>query len=374
MSAAAEAGFELLRFAGQPASAESALVELEGRFPAGPPRRPPRLVLEPAHPGGEPVECAPAVASALGDGTWRATVAVPLELRDSGGCARAADGVLVDLPRPDVEAVDGDADRLVRVAREANELRRRLDVAREGRAEAEARAERAEAELGVERTERAAAEQARDAEAATVAELRAELEAERERLSSTEAALREELQSDRERSEAELADLRRRLDVLTADHERALDAERLERETALGREQERAARELEEAVAAERARANQLSHELRAARAENEAMRREGPPPRRVPQPAEEPEEDQTAEKTMPIAKRREINRQATRSDEPTAILEDAPAAAAPGAAAAGARQIEPVPGSEELPIARILAVGALTLAVIIVLLLLVKL
>jgi hypothetical protein len=372
VSAAAEAGFEVLRFAGQPASAESALVELEGRFPAGPPRRPPRLVVEGAP---EPIECPPAVASSHGDGTWRATFAVPLELLESGAYALAADGVLVDLPRPDVEAVDGDADRLVRVAREANDLRRRLDAAPEGRAEAEARAERAEAELGVERTERAAAEQARDAEAATVAELRAELEAERERLSSTEAALREELQADRERTDAEIQGLREQLDAAVAERERLLEAERLERETALGREQERAARELEEAVAAERARANQISHELRAARAENEAMRREGPLPRRVPQPADEPTDGEEAtEKTMPIAKRRELNRHATASDGPTAVFDEPPGSPAPGAAAAGARQIEPVPGSEELPIARILAVGALALAVIIVLLLLVKL
>jgi hypothetical protein len=44
----------------------------------------------------------------------------------------------------------------------------------------------------------------------------------------------------------------------------------------------------------------------------------------------------------------------------------------APGAAAAGARQLEPAAGSQELPIARILAVGALALAVLIVLVLIV--
>jgi hypothetical protein len=429
VSAADDGVFEVLRFAGQPATAETALVELEGRFPAGPPRRAPRLLIEPTRPGAEPVECSPAVAGAHGDGTWRASFAVPLELLEAGSYALAAEGVLLELPRPDVEAADGDADRLVRLAREANDLRRRLDVARAGRADAEARAERAEAELGVERGERAAAEQARDAEAGTVAALRAELEAERERLAGTEAGLRDELQADRERTDAEAAALREQLEAAQAEHaqaleaereragaeaaalreqleaaaaerERMLEAERIERERAVEIERERGVRKVDEGVAAERARANQISHELRAARAENEALHRAagtaptrpGPPPPPEPEPQAEvaPPEERT--ETIPIAARhgaaapeaapaetetqagetvrllspRPQRRRHSAADEP----EDT--TPAPGAAAAGARHIEPVAGSQELPIARILAVGALGLAVLIVLLLIV--
>ncbi|MEA2256158.1 MAG: hypothetical protein QOG35_2203, partial [Solirubrobacteraceae bacterium] len=130
--------FEVLRFAAAPVSAEVALLELEGRFRASGRRRlgVPRLVSER---DGDAREVAPAAADdavAAPDGAlWRAVYAVALELVEDGAFSLAVGReVLVDLPAPDVAGAS--TDREVRLAREANALRRTTDEARDAAAAA----------------------------------------------------------------------------------------------------------------------------------------------------------------------------------------------------------------------------------------------
>jgi hypothetical protein len=169
--------FEVLRFAAAPVSAEVVLLEVEGRFRADPRRRigVPRLVVEGADSSRE---VSPAVADeALADAggsLWRASYAVPLELLDDGEFSLAVGReLLLGLPAPDLG--DGIGDRDVRLAREANALRRVADEAREAAAAALAStaAER-EAREGVE-NEMSEARMARDDHARRAAQLDEEL-------------------------------------------------------------------------------------------------------------------------------------------------------------------------------------------------------
>src|SRR6185437_5805038 len=187
MSAVASGlSFEVLRFTVEPVSAEVALLELEGRFRAETRRRlgVPRLMAESDDGSREVAPAAANEAQAEPDGgLWRASYAVALEILDDGSFALAVGReLLVGLPAPDLAETSGE--REVRLAREANALRRTADEAR------------------------AAALAGRDEEAAKVAEERvAELEAEaaeaRRALRAARAeaeAMRRDLERERERA------------------------------------------------------------------------------------------------------------------------------------------------------------------------------
>ncbi len=143
---AAPVRFEVLRFTATAASADVALLELEGRFRAPSRRRlgSPRLLAEE---GAARVEVRAAEggdATAEPDGArWRAVFAVPLRLVDEGSFALAVGReLLLDLPSPDAdERHNGAGDPHVRLAREANALRQRADEARDAAAAALARAD-----------------------------------------------------------------------------------------------------------------------------------------------------------------------------------------------------------------------------------------
>ena len=161
MSAVASGlSFEVLRFTVEPVSAEVALLELEGRFRAETRRRlgVPRLMAETDDGSSEVAPAAADEAQAEPDGgLWRASYAVALELLDDGSFALAVGReLLVGLPAPDLAEATGE--REVRLAREANALRRTADEAR-------AAAAAALASVGTER-------QAREATEAEMAEAR----------------------------------------------------------------------------------------------------------------------------------------------------------------------------------------------------------
>ena len=242
MSAVASGlSFEVLRFAAVPVSAEVVLLELEGRFRADTRRRlgVPRLVVEEDRFSRELPPAAAEEALARPDGElWRATYAVALDLLEDGdfslGVGRE---LLLGLPTPDLG--EGADDREVRLAREANALRRTTDEAR-------AAAAAALASAGTERAAREAAEAERD----------------ESRLARDDHARRAASLDD------ELAQVRR-------DHAAELVRRDEEQNAALaGRdaELERAAEERSLAMEAEVAEARRA---LRNARAESEALRRD---------------------------------------------------------------------------------------------------
>jgi hypothetical protein len=238
---ASQLSFEVLRFAAEPVSSEVGLLELEGRFRAGTRRRLglPRLVAEDADGSREIAPAAAAEATAEPEGAlWRATYAVAIdELAGSVFSLAVGRALLLGLPAPD--AAEGTGDREVRLAREANALRRTAD-------------------------------EARDAAAAALA--------------STSAERRSREAVETELSEVRLArdDLMRRVAGLEEDlaqarreHAEELVRRDAERETALaGRDQE-AARAAEERVADIEAEIVESRRALRAARAEAEGIRRE---------------------------------------------------------------------------------------------------
>jgi hypothetical protein len=238
---ASQLSFEVLRFVAEPVSAGVALLDLEGRFRAGTRRRlgVPRLVAEDADGSRElaPAEAGEAVAEPDGS-LWRATFAVAIdELGGSVFSLAVGRELLLGLPAPDIAGASGD--REVRLAREANALRRTADEARDAAAAALASA-------GAERSAREAAE----------SEL-AEVRLARDDLTRRVAGLEEEL-----------AQARR-------EHAEELVRRDAERETALaGRDQE-AARAAEERVAEIESEIAEARRALRAARAETEGMRRE---------------------------------------------------------------------------------------------------
>jgi hypothetical protein len=233
--------FEVLRFAAAPVSSEVVLLELEGRFRADMRRRlgVPRLVAE--RPAGSR-EVAPAAADealAEPDGAlWRASYAVALEALEDGdfslGVGRE---LLVGLPAPDLG--DGADDREVRLAREANALRRTADEAR-------AAAAAALASAGAERRAREEAE-------AAMAEARMA----RDDHSRRAATLDDELAQVRREHAAELV----RRDE--------------EREAALAGRDSEAAQAADERAAALDAEIAESRRALRNARAEIEAVRRD---------------------------------------------------------------------------------------------------
>jgi len=241
MPGAGQPTFEVLRFAAETASADVGLLELEGRFRAETRKRlgVPRLVAENAEGSREVAPAASAEAVAEPDGAlWRATYAVGID--ELAGCVfslAVGRQLLLGLPAPDAGGAIGD--REVRLAREANALRRTSDEAREAAAAALASA-------GAERQARETAEN----------EL-SELRLARDDLSRRVAGLEDELAQARR----EHAEERVRRDA--------------EQETALaGRDQE-AARAAEERVAEIEAEISDARRALRASRAEAEGMRRE---------------------------------------------------------------------------------------------------
>jgi hypothetical protein len=375
---ASQLSFEVLRFAAEPVSGEVALLELEGRFRAGTRRRlgVPRLVAEDADGTREVAPAAADEAAAEPDGAlWRASYAVSVE-ELGGGVFSLAVGreLLVGLPAPD--PAEGTGDRDVRLAREANALRRTADEAR-------AAAAAALASIGTERRARETAE----------SEL-AELGLARDDLTRRVAGLEEELAQVRREYAAELV----RRDE--------------ERQAALSGRDEEAARAAEERVAEIEAEVAEARRALRTARAEAEGYRRELERERERVEAAEasvrrgrvtkiagepvegdqEPLEDQatevaTLDATPPVN---------ANADDPTAPVtgspgetvrvlgarrprrtgEGPPADPAPGTAAIGARFIEPgqAPrrGAVAVWITRILAFAALV-GVIVAVLLVVK-
>ena len=242
MSAVASGlSFEVLHFTAEPVSAEVALLELEGRFRAETRRRLgiPRLMAESDDGSREVAPAAAGEAQAEPDGgLWRASYAVALELLNDGSFALAVGReLLVGLPAPDF--ADGTGDREVRLAREANALRRTADEAR-------AAAAAALASVGTER-------QAREATEAEMAEARMARDDHARRAASLDD---------------ELAQLRR-------EHAAELVRRDEEREAALAGRDEEAARAADERVAELEAEAAEARRSLRAARAETEAMRRD---------------------------------------------------------------------------------------------------
>ena len=171
-------------------------------------------------------------------GLWRASYAVALDLLDDGSFALAVGReLLVGLPAPDLAETSGE--REVRLAREANALRRTADEAR-------AAAAAALASVGTER-------QAREATEAEMAEARMA----RDDHARRAASLDEDLSQLRREHAAEL---------VRRDEERA---------AALAGRDEEAARAADERVAELEAEAAEVRRGLRAARAEAEAMRRD---------------------------------------------------------------------------------------------------
>jgi hypothetical protein len=180
MAAAPDPAFELLRFTAVASSAEATLVEVEGRFAGGdaPAAAVVRLVAE--DPAGDRHELPAIAAGPAGPAGWRATFAVPPAALPGAGFALAFGRLLVELPVPDLP--DGEVERLGRLAREANALRRRVEGAEAAAQSALGALAKAEAlqrerdELRVALAEAAeAAERDRDAAAERVsaAELRA---------------------------------------------------------------------------------------------------------------------------------------------------------------------------------------------------------
>jgi hypothetical protein len=242
MSAVASGlSFEVLRFTVEPVSAEVALLELEGRFRAETRRRlgVPRLMAESDDGSREVAPAAASEAQAEPDGgLWRASYAVALEILDDGSFALAVGReLLVGLPAPDLAETSGE--REVRLAREANALRRTADEAR-------AAAAAALASVGTER-------QAREATEAEMAEARMARDDHARRASSLDD---------------DLAQLRR-------EHAAELVRRDEEQAAALAGRDEEAARAAEERVGELEAEAAEARRSLRAARAEAEAMRRD---------------------------------------------------------------------------------------------------
>jgi hypothetical protein len=232
---AAEPTFELLGFTVAAATAEAAIVQLEGRLPesealpgAGAPAT---LVVEDAD--GRHRELEAVAAGAAGNG-WRASFAVPIAALDRASFALDLGRLLVELPAPDVTA--GDPGRLGRLAREANALRRRLEAAEARAAEADAlRGERDELRGDLARaaedadrersaaSERLAAAESRAAAAAGEA-LRAN-EAADQRVAAAQEQARG-LRADLEAARAELAEERQAAEANARALRESLDASR----------------------------------------------------------------------------------------------------------------------------------------------------
>lgn len=238
---ASQLSFEVLRFAAEPVSSEVGLLELEGRFRAGTRRRlgVPRLVAEHAEGSREIAPAAADEAIAEPDGAlWRATYTVPIDELDGSVFSLAVGrAVLIGLPAPDAGRASGD--REVRLAREANALRRTADEARDA-------ASAALASAGDER-------RAREAVETELGEVRLA----RDDLTRRVAGLEEELaQARREHAE----------EIVRRD---------AERETALAGRDEEMAQAANDRVAEIEAEVAEARRALRVARAEAEGLRRD---------------------------------------------------------------------------------------------------
>jgi hypothetical protein len=168
--------FEVLRFAAAPVSAEVVLLEVEGRFRADPRRRlgVPRLVVEQDERASEvaPAAADEALAEPAGS-VWRASYAVDLNLLEDGEFSLAVGReLLLGLPTPDLGDTD---DREVRLAREANALRRTADEARAAAAAALASAAAERTAREETEAEMAEARMARDDHARRAASLDEEI-------------------------------------------------------------------------------------------------------------------------------------------------------------------------------------------------------
>lgn len=261
---------ELLRFRAVPAGTEVAVLELEGRFASPSPRRlgRPRLLV---HADERQVEAAAVSRQEAFAGpdaaVWRALYALPLAAVDGPFTLAVGRKLLLDLPEPHVETAEGaPATHHVRLAREANAQRRRADEAEDQLAATTAEARRLGAELAAAREEigRLGGELASAQEAAQASDQRAQ--AERERAAAAAAAARSELETEQARTREAAEQGRRDLEALGRESQEALGAAR-----------EESLHRLEEAVSAQRAKTLAARHDLRAARAELEAIRREHP-------------------------------------------------------------------------------------------------
>lgn len=393
--------FEVLRFTGAPVGPDVALLELEGRFAERAPRgrSGTLLVVESAE---ETLELAPSAAGPQPEGGWRAVFAVPLAVV-GGAVYSLAVGrhLLLDLPAPDMaDATGAPVEHHVRLAREANDLRARLDAAESVRDAAMTAAHEANAGVEAESTAHA------DAEAA-LARAMAELEEARAAHQQAEAALAEATARTDERVAEARAGLEREATAAREQAARELAAAREEGERKLAGAHAEAERREEEAIAAERARASVTSHELRSARAEIEALKRELGVRRAAsarstagngtgeeitarrtrattPVPAEAGDHAPTeaTRRVAPLAARAEgperegeegVRILSARPPRPRHRLEDEtePSTLPPGAAAIGARSFEPAghtSGSTRALAIAALAVGMLAAILVIVL------
>ena len=396
--------FEVLRFAAAPVSAEVVLLEVEGRFRADPRRRlgVPRLVVEQPDGSRELPPAAADEALAAPDGAlWRASYAVALELLDAGEFSLAVGReLLVGLPHPDFG--DGADDREVRLAREANALRRVADEARAAAAAALASASTERQARDAAEEEMAEARMARDDHARRAASLDDEL-AQLRRDHAAELVRRDEelkaalagrdaeaAQAAEERAmalEAEIAEARRALRNARA------DAESMQRD--LERERERA--EAAEA-ALPRGRVTELDGEPVAGEPlddrpttridADEEVAAAAPTEVAVPR-----NEEVTDIATLEQAEETEQTEQTEAFEPPNAVEtnpgesvrvigarrprrtgEGKPAEPAPGTAAIGARHIEPAQthrSSMEAWVTRVLAFAALSIVIVALLLVL---
>jgi hypothetical protein len=358
------APFELERFAGAPASPDVAVLELEGIFAGGTGRehQRARLLVENAE---RKLEAPPVATAAFGGGAWRGTYALPIaQLQGATFALAVGRDLLLDLPAPDIDAPGGGAAHHVRLARETNELRARLDEAVAARQAAEETARTATAELDAERA------------------ARAEVEAARERA----VAAGDHEKEARERAEAAVAEAR-------SEREKALAGAGEEHSERLKTAIAEAERGREEALAAERARAAKIAHELRAARAEVESLRREAG----VRRPPRRGNGNGTSESKPAVEESKTEVTRAVSRDEPTVAVraeptepwssegtegfrvltprasrphhraedETQPAVLPPGAAATGARSFEPAHSERPATSTRWLAVAALAVALL---------
>jgi hypothetical protein len=397
--------FEVLRFAAAPVSAEVVLLEVEGRFRADPRRRlgVPRLVVEQADRSREVAPAAADEALAGPDGIlWRASYAVALDLLDDGEFSLAVGReLLLGLPAPDLG--DGADDREVRLAREANALRRTTDEARAAAAAALASAgserqarEAAEAEMAEARMarddharragaldeelaqlrlahaaelvrrdeEREAAVAERDAAAAQAADERAmaletEIAEARRALRNARAdaeSMQRDLERERERAEAAEA-------ALPRGRVTELDGEPVEGEPLDDRPTTRIDAAGDEALAAARAEADEPRHEDVTEVATADQLEQTTALEPTTTLEASPAIEAQPGESVRVIGARR-----------PRRSGEGKPAEPAPGTAAIGARHIEPGQthrSAIEAWITRSLAFAALTVVIVAILLVL---
>ena len=258
--------FEVLAFRALPVTAAVVVLELEGRFNDRAPVRlgRPALLVEAGRERFELLPTAGADAAAGPGGVpWRASFAVSAAaLAGASFALEVGRDLLVDLPAPDLGTGDRDeGERLARLARDANDLRRRLDEAALRVSEAEAAAETARLEAAAAAERAAAAKAAAEEEAARsveavraqsdllLAQAREEAEAalaaERERHEREVAAVREQanhsLATAEEEAEQAIAAVRSRAEAERARHERELAAVREQADRALAtalREQE----------------------------------------------------------------------------------------------------------------------------------------